>query len=86
MRALLAGFGPYLDRAGSANIANRLELLKADDALRPGALVKTYHDGRADQPVDMRAVILSRTWDFTQGRYGTYLELAPPQIDPRAYL
>lgn len=84
MRALRAQLGPYLDRAGSATITDRLHLLPLADC-RPGTLVRAYDDGRRD-PIDLRAVITQVTWNFDQGAYGTTISLEPITLDPRAYL
>lgn len=84
MRALLAQLGPYLDRAGSATITDRLHLLAPADCL-PGSLVRAYDDGRAID-IDLRALITSVTWNFERGSYGTTINLEPPTLDLRAYL
>ena len=83
--SLLAGLGPHLDRGGSSKIANRLDLLPADHAARTGALVLAYDDGR-NLPVGIRAVVIGRAWSFAPGSYGTTLDLAPLDLDLRAYV
>ena len=83
--SLLAGLGPHLDRGGSAKIVNRLDLLPADHVARTGALVLAYDDGR-NVPIGLRAVVTSRAWSFAPGSYGTTLELAPLDLDLKAYV
>ena len=85
MVSILSGIGPHLDRGGSAKIVHRLDLLPADHVARTGALVLAYDDGRK-MPIDLRAVVVSRAWSFAPGSYGTTLELAPLDLDLKAYI
>jgi hypothetical protein len=87
LSAILGALGPYLDRSGTAEITNRLDILPADDPLRPGAYIDTVEDGRGQSfQVSIKSVVTSRSWSFARGSYGTRIALEPLTLNLGSYV